>query len=149
MALATPADVAARLGRALNVGEIAQVSAYLEDAQSAILFRLPDILVAAETDSTLRQNLISVECSVTLRAARITDSIQSAYPAVETLTPAPANRANVTVLDTEWRKLGLKWYNAFSLSQNNAALNPSGLPPGFFPDRGFGPWWTEGIQDDG
>jgi len=147
MALATPADVAARLGRPLNPGEVNQVSAYLEDAQAAIVSRLPDIMTAAETDDTLRQNLISVECSVTLRAARITDSIQAAYPAPEGLTPAPANRANVTVLDTEWRKLGQKWFNAFSMSQNNAAAGGSKLAPGSFPDRGFGPWWTYAISD--
>lgn len=149
MSLATQTDVAARLGRALNGGEIAQIEAYLEDAEAAILSKLPTILVAAETDNVLRQNLISVECSVALRAARITDSVNAAFPNIETLTTPLANRANVTVLQTEWRKLGMVWYTAFSMSQNKAALSPSG-EPGLFPDRnpGWGPWWTYAIQED-
>jgi len=150
MALAIASDVAARLGRPLNSGEITQVEAYLEDAEASIASRLDGILEAAQTDANLRQNLISVECSVTLRAARLTDVVQSAFPATEGLSAPVASRANVTVLDSEWRKLGMKWYTAFSLSQNNAAIRGTTLPPGWFPDRnpGFGPWWTYAVQDD-
>lgn len=141
MTLATHQDVADRLGRGLNAGEIPQVDAYLVDAEATILRFLPDILTDAALDLALKQRVVSVECAVTLRAARLTDTISGPYPAAEVLGAAPASRANVTVLASEWRKLGLKDIDAFSL--NGAALPPG---PGSYPDRnpGWGPWWMYG-----
>jgi hypothetical protein len=143
MSLATAADVAVRLGRALNTLESSQVSAYLADAESAILAKLPDALTKAGTDAVYAQNLKSVEISIALRAARITDAVQAAYPGTEDWQTQPGySRANVTVLDSEWRKLGLTWYTSFQLG----AGNPGTLPPGYFPDMHpeDGPWWLIG-----
>ncbi len=143
MSLATPTDVAKRVGRDLNAGEITQVTEYLADAEAAILAKLPDAVTKAGTDTTYAQNLKSVEISIALRAARITDAVQAAYPNTENWTTQPGySRANVTVLDSEWRKLGLTWYTSFQLG----AGNPGELPPGYFPDMNpcDGPWWTIG-----
>jgi hypothetical protein len=142
MSLATASDVAVRVGRALNTLETSQVTAYLADAESAVLAKLPDALTKAGTDANYAQNLKSVEISVALRAARITDAVQAAYPSTEDWTTHPGySRANVTILDSEWRKLGLTWYTSFVMNQNQVTL-----PPGWFPDMNptWGPWWTEG-----
>jgi hypothetical protein len=142
MSLATATDVAVRVGRELNTLEVDQVTAYLADAESAILAKLPDAVTKAGTDPTYAQNLKSVEISITLRAARLTDAVQAAYPNTENWTTQPGySRANVTVLDSEWRKLGLKWYTSFEMASNQGAL-----PPGFYPDMNpeWGPWWVTG-----
>lgn len=142
MTLATATDVAVRVGRELNTLEEDQVTAYLADAESAILAKLPDALTKAGTDPVYAQNVKSVEISVTLRAARITDAVQAAYPSTEDWTTHPGySRANVTILDSEWRKLGLTWYSSFVLNSGQGAV-----PPGFYPDMNptWGPWWTEG-----
>lgn len=145
MSLAEVGDVADRLGRPLNPGEETQVASYLTDAENAVLAKIPTAITKAGTDPVFRGNLISVEVSVALRAARITDAVQAAYPATENWTTHPGySRANVTVLDSEWRKLGLTWYTSFSLNKNDTEL-----PPGFFPDMnpGWGPWWVYGEGD--
>lgn len=144
MSLATATDVAVRVGRELNPLEQDQVSAYLEDAESAILAKLADALTKAGTDAVYAQNLKSVEISIALRAARITDAVQAAYPSTEDWTTHPGySRANVTVLDSEWRKLGLTWYTSFQLG------GPAVVGPGFYPDMHpeDGPWWITGEGD--
>jgi len=141
MTVATATDVQIRLGRDLNPAEEAQVTAYLEDAEAAILSKLPDAVTKAGTDATYAKNLKSVEISITLRAARLTDAVQAAYPNTEDWQTHPGySRANVTVLDSEWRKLGLRWYSSFNLG------NTTTLPPGWFPDMNptWGPWWATG-----
>jgi hypothetical protein len=121
---ATPDDVAARLGRTLLSAERTQVSSYLADAESKILGKLPDALTKSGTDPIYSAILTAVECSVALRAARLTDSVQSVYPNTETLSaPSGSTRANVTLLDTEWRALGLVWYSAFSMAPPPSALS--------------------------
>lgn len=142
MSLATAADVQVRLGRDLNTAESAQVTAYLEDAESAVLSKLPDAVTKAGTDATYAKNLKSVEISIALRAARLTDAVQAAYPNTEDWQTQPGySRANVTVLDSEWRKLGLRWYSSFNLGPSLTEL-----PPGWYPDMNptGGPWWVEG-----
>lgn len=145
MSLANATDVATRVGRELNTLEQNQVTAYLEDAEAAILAKLPDALTKAGLDAVYAQNMKSVEISVALRAARITDAVQAAYPNTEDWTTHPGySRANVTILDSEWRKLGLRWYTSFNLGPNLTEL-----PPGFYPDMNptWGPWWTEGVEE--
>lgn len=128
MTAATPADVSARLGRALLAGETAQVSAYLEDAESKILGKLPNALSTAAGDPVYAAILKAVEVSIVLRAARLTDSVQSVYPSTETLSaPSGSSRANVTVLNTEWRALGLRWYTTFSMTPERADLTAEEL----------------------
>lgn len=148
MSHATPDDVRKRLGRPLNPGEIDQITEYLEDAEAALLRKLPNLLSDAVTNPTLAQNLVAVECSIAQRAARLTDAIQSAYPNTESLQINPdTRRANVTVLDSEWRKVGLTWYSSFSLAQNMAG-DPPVLAPGSYPDinPAWGPWWLYGVE---
>lgn len=145
MSLATATDVAVRVGRELNALEVDQVTAYLADAESAILAKLPDALTKAGADPVYSQNLKSVEISIALRAARITDAVQAAYPNTENWSTHPGySRANVTVLDSEWRKLGLRWYTSFELNSNNTVV-----PPGYYPDMNptWGPWWVEGVEE--
>lgn len=145
MSLATATDVAVRVGRELNPLEQDQITAYLEDAEAAILSKLPNALTKAGTDPVYAQNLKSVEISVALRAARITDAVQAAYPNTEDWQTHPGySRANVTVLDSEWRKLGLVWYTSFNLGPSLTEL-----PPGFYPDMNptWGPWWVEGVEE--
>lgn len=144
MSLATLEDVSGRLGRPLNPTEEEQVALYLTDAENAILAKIPDAVTKAGTDAVFHANMISVEVSVTLRASRLTDVIQAALPGTEGLQLQPGySRANVTVLDSEWRKLGLTWYTAFSLNKNDTVL-----PPGFYPDMNpaWGPWWLYGEE---
>lgn len=145
MSLANATDVAVRVGRDLNPAEQDQVTAYLEDAESAILAKLPNALTKAGTDAVYAQNMKSVEISVALRAARITDAVQAAYPNTENWTTHPGySRANVTILDSEWRKLGLVWYTSFNLGPSLTVLSP-----GYYPDMNptWGPWWTEGVEE--
>ena len=114
---ATPADVATRLGRPLTSPEEDQIEAYLEDAEAKILGKLPEALTKSATSPIYSAILRAVECSIALRAARITDAVQAAYPNTEDWsTPPGSSRANVTVLDTEWRALGLVWYSSFTLN---------------------------------
>lgn len=145
MSLATAEDVAARLGRALNPLELTQVNAYLIDAEAALLSKLPELLTQASNEPPYRDAVISVECAITLRAARLTDAVQSAYPNAEEWPVNPgSSRANVTVLDSEWNKLGLRWYTSFRLK------GPGAVGPGFYPDMNpcAGPWWVIGTSDE-
>jgi|SRR5215203_2335574 len=149
MTHATWTDVENRLGRPLNPGEVTQVTEYLKDAESALLRKLPNLITDSATNADLSQNLKAVEIAITLRAARLTDAVQSVYPNTENwAVPSGSSRANVTVLDSEWRKLGLTWYSSFSLAQNNVNLNGGGLGPGAYPDMNptWGPWWCEGSD---
>lgn len=117
MALATTDNVGTRLGRPLVNDEITQVAAYLEDAEAKILGKLPNALTKAGTDPVYSATLLAIECSIALRAARITDAVQAAYPTTENWSaPSGSSRANVTILDTEWRALGLVWYSVFTLT---------------------------------
>lgn len=148
MSHATADDVETRLGRDLNPGERDQITEYLEDAEAALLRKLPNLLSDSVTDPVLAGNLRAVECSIALRAARITDAVQAAYPGTENWSvPQGSSRANVTVLDSEWRKVGLTWYSSFSFSQNAAEIHGA-LPPGFYPDinPAWGPWWLYGQE---
>lgn len=141
-------DVEDRLGRPLNPDEVTQVTEYLKDAESALLRKLPNLITDSATNAVLSQNLKAVEIAITLRAARLTDAVQAVYPNTENWSvPSGSSRANVTVLDSEWRKVGLTWYSSFSLSQNNATLN-GGPGPGAYPDLNptWGPWWCEGSD---
>lgn len=114
---ALPADVAVRLGRPLTEPESDQIEAYLADAEAKILGKVSDALTRAGVEPVYSAILKAVECSIALRAARITDAVQAAYPGTEDWsTPPGSSRANVTVLDTEWRALGLPWYTSFSLT---------------------------------
>lgn len=139
MAQATPTDAAVRLGRTLNPGELAQVAAYLDDAEAKILTHLP----TAVTDATAVGAAVklavlkAVEVSVALRAARLIDVIGAVLPADEALSaPLPTTgRANVTLLRTEWRDLGLPLY---------AAWSPSSV---LVPDQSI-PWWEIPGADD-
>lgn len=109
MAVATVEEVAARVGRNLFPEEQSKAQAYLEDAEARILTRVPDAVTRAGTDPAFRANLISVECAVAIRAARIGEGVTAAVPADGSISYSPQSQAGyVAVRRTEWRSLGVQ-----------------------------------------
>lgn len=107
MAVATVEDVSARVGRSLYPEEHNQAAAYLDDAEARILARIPDAVTRAGTDAVFRSNLVSVECAITIRAARIGEGVDAAAPADGSISYSPQSQAGyVAVRRAEWRQLG-------------------------------------------
>lgn len=109
MALATVSDLSDRVGRPLYPEEQPKASAYLEDAEARILARIPDALTRADLDPVFRANLVSVECAVAIRAARIGEGVDAAAPADGSISYSPHSQAGyVAVRRSEWRQLGVQ-----------------------------------------
>src|SRR5690606_2140403 len=98
---------AARVGRPLVDNEPEQAQAYLDDAEARILSRIPDAVSRANEDDTFRANLISVECAVAIRAARLAESVDVEIPADGSISYNPRSQPGyVAVRRSEWRQLG-------------------------------------------
>lgn len=109
MAFATVDDAAERVGRPLAPEEAAQVSAYLEDAEARILVRVPDALERANLEPVFGANLVSVECAVAIRAARIAEGVDAPLPTDGSIAYSPASQAGyVAIRRSEWRSLGVR-----------------------------------------
>lgn len=135
MTVATYSDVAARIGRNLTTFERGRVEAYLQDAEVEIGRTAPDRL----TDPLWRNAVVSVECSVVIRAARLMDSLTQVVPEIEGagFASTPATQGAVYLRRSERRTLGLK---------NTAAVQ--GAPDPVIPPTTDTPWlWA--WEDDG
>lgn len=109
MAIATVQDMSDRVGRTLYPEEQPKAAAYLEDAEARILARVPDALTRADADPVFRSNLVSVECAVAIRAARIGEGVEAAPPADGSISYNPQSQAGyVAVRRSEWRQLGVQ-----------------------------------------
>lgn len=107
MAVASVDDVAARVGRPLVDHESEQAEAYLADAEARIVARIPDAVERAATDEAFRANLVSVECAVAIRAARLAEGVDAAIPADGSIAYNPRSQPGyVAVRRSEWRQLG-------------------------------------------
>lgn len=83
MAYATVADVEVRYGRPLTVSEAAQVTAWIEDLESEILERIPDlydlIVAGRPTSATVRRVL----CSAVIRKLDNPKGLKSRTEAID------------------------------------------------------------------
>ena len=70
MSLATPNDVAIRLGRQLSEAEMGQIVALLSDAETVLAFRIPELLEKAETDPLFFDLVVMVESRMLARVLR-------------------------------------------------------------------------------
>jgi hypothetical protein len=128
MTIATFADVAARIGRPLNTLERAKVTALLVDAEEEIRRLGPDRL----TDPAWELAVVSVECSVVIRAARLPDGMNQVLPAEEG-TQFPVSRplqGTVELWRNERRKLGLPLTGAVDITPGGTC-DTSGFPEGW------------------
>jgi hypothetical protein len=103
--VATASDVEDRVGRPLTVMETNRVTALLIDAEVEIKRLGPDRL----TDPDWEDAVISVECAMVIRAARLPDSLTSVVPNTEGVgyESQPLTQGAVYLRRSERRTLGL------------------------------------------
>lgn len=144
MTVATVEDVARRVGRPLTTLERGRVEALLEDVEVEIARLAPSRLTAADW----RPAVISVECSVVIRAARLPDALTQVIPDPEATgyQSVQPTQGDVTLRRKERRTLGLP--NTASVL---GAPVRRRLPfEEAFPDLCWIDGWTEeGWCDDG
>lgn len=138
MAVATTADVAARIGRPLTSREETQVAAFLEDAEAEII-RLGFKKIA---DPNWKPLIVKVECAVVRRAARLPDSNQNLVPSEESIGFADQARVQgaVYLRREERRSLGLPLTGA-------ARITPQAPAETRDPRFDWGPGWDEEEGD--
>lgn len=142
MAVATPADVAARIGRPLTTRETTQVTALLEDTEAEIVRLGAGAKVA---DPNWAPLVRKVECAVVRRAARLPDAANSIVPGDEQVGYANANPSSgagaVYLRREERRSLGLPLTGA-------ARITPQAPTETTSPDRfDWGLGWTDTCDD--
>ena len=105
MTVATASDVEDRVGRPLTPSETVRVTALLRDAEVEIRRLGPDRL----TDPDWEDAVISVECAMVIRAARLPDALGSVVPATEGVgyESQPLTQGAVYIRRSERRTLGL------------------------------------------
>lgn len=109
MSVASPDDVAERLGRPLNPEEELTVTNLLEDAEVKIRIKGG---ASRLTDPVWHAHVIEVECDMVLRAARLSAKVSGLIPATENLEdgdPAFQNSYRTPYLTRDNRRtLGLR-----------------------------------------
>lgn len=139
MAVATLADVRARVGRVTQPEEDALLIAKLADAEAAIMVRLPDTLTRVDTDPVFRANVIAVECDIAIRASGLARSIEAVSPAPGVVTETGEGRpSSVTVRREEWRRLGVSAYDSVNVT-----------PPPVYYDNPLAGWTGSLWQREG
>lgn len=133
MTVATASDVEDRVGRPLTPTETARVTALLRDAEVEIRRIGPDRL----TDPDWEDAVVSVECAMVIRAARLPDALTSVVPALEGTgyESQPQTQGAVYIRRSERRTLGLPLTG--SVQMNPEPCTPLGHDPGW-PDV---PWY--------
>lgn len=133
MTVASPTDVAARIGRPLTEFETTRVQAFLNDVEVEIMRLGPTRL----TDPAWIPAVKSVECSVVIRAARLPDSLGTVVPAIEGVgfASAPAVQGALYLRREERRRLGLPLSGSVTL-----APKPVRREDGF-------PGWFDSVED--
>lgn len=114
MAVATPDDVAERIGRPLNPDEELQVSALLEDAEAEIRRWRGGAKIA---DPTWRPQILKVECSMILRAARIPNQVTEIVPSQELVSYdfSQVSRGEILLRRSDRRSLGMRLNGSVNL----------------------------------
>lgn len=104
---ATPADIATRLGRALDEpAEAAQVSAWLDDVEASILERLPDFSARIAAGTPTMQTAIAVISAVVIRKINNpTGKLQERVDDYSYGLTATAASADLALTDAEWARL--------------------------------------------
>jgi hypothetical protein len=109
MAIATPADVAERLGRELDAAETALVASRLDDAEELIFQRIPDLTqkIAA---GTIRQRLVvMVECEAVMRLIRNPEGYTSETDGNYSYSISHrVASGRLEILSDEWAMLGIR-----------------------------------------
>lgn len=108
MAVASPQDVAARLGRALQPPEAAQVAVLLADAETLILTRLPDLHTRIEHGVLACEVVVLVEASAVARVVRIPAGIRAQRAESYAVDYDTDSATGLEILPEEWRLLGLR-----------------------------------------
>lgn len=136
MAVATAANVAARIGRPLTPNETTQIEAYLEDAEAEIL-RLGFKKIA---DPAWAPLIVKVECAVAKRAARLPDAFQNVIPGDEGAGYSDQARVQgaVYLRREERRSLGLPLTGA-------APITPAPEPTPAPESWDWGDGWQPGL----
>lgn len=138
MAQAVLSDVAVRLGRQPLPEEAALLEARLDDAEAAIMRRIPGLVAQVGTDERFRLNLVAVECDVALRASGIPGRQGNLVPSPGEVQAIPDAPGSVTIRAEEWRKLGIHMMDVW-----NPYPNPYEELSPYFPspyDVGWRSW---------
>lgn len=147
MTVASPTDVAARIGRPLTEFETTRVQAFLNDVEVEIMRLGPTRL----TDPAWIPAVKSVECSVVIRAARLPDSLGTVVPAIEGVgfASAPAVQGALYLRREERRRLGLPLSGSVTLAPK-PVRREDGFPGWFdsVEDGDFGPFGEWGLWSE-
>lgn len=126
MAIATPVDVAERLGRDLDESETVIVAARLDDVEELIFQRIPD-LAQKILDGKIRQRLVvMVECEAVMRLIRNPEGFSQETDGNYSYTiDATVASGRLTILREEWAMLGIR----SGVAMLNIGINmPTRLP---------------------
>lgn len=145
MAYATADDVASRLGRELEEGEILLVETRLGDAELLIKQQIPDL--DARVADTIEWPdyealVVMVEAEMILRLVRNPDgySQESDGNYSYAIYQAVAS-GKLEIMDSEWELLGLKRSGMFVITPN---LPATGWIEGAYdPANHYPPWWYD------
>lgn len=109
MALATPDDVAARLGRELSAEELRLCAALLDDAERMLISRVPELLARVADGRLARVDVELVESTMVLRVVRNPSGYRSETAGDYGYTvDIRAAAGFLTVLPQEWRLVGVR-----------------------------------------
>lgn len=108
MALATPADVAARLGRELAPEEITQVAVLLDDTELLLRARIPDLLEKVESGEIDRAVVVMIEANMVMRVLRNPQGFTQETDGNYSYTVSEKVASGLLdVTDVEWALLGV------------------------------------------
>lgn len=123
MAYATPADVEARLGRALDDAETVIVNARLGDAELILKIAIPDLDDKVAASVTYEQTVVMVESDMVIRLLKNPDGfLQESDGNYSYMRSQELASGRLQVLPQEWDLLGVK--------ASFAMLSPYLAPPG-------------------
>lgn len=130
MSIANVSDVATRLGRPISdPDEVAQVTAWLDDVQTLIASRIPDIDARIAAGNPSAQVVVMVQANAVVRKVRNPDGKQNER--IDDYSygySAEAARGELYLTDDEWSLLGAGG------SAGAWTINPAGRA------RGAGEW---------
>lgn len=135
MTFANITDVGVRLGRPItDADEIAQVNAWLGDAEGLILSRIPDLLERVAAGFPLAANIVKIEADAVIRKIKNPDGkVSEGVDDYNYRLNENARKGEIFLTDDEWAQLmPVSTSGAFSTR------------PGFVPDCVLGGplnWW--------
>lgn len=109
MSLATPSDVAIRLGRELTETETGQIVALLSDAETVLTLKIPDLLEKAEDDPLFYDLVVMVETRMLARVLRNPEGYtQESDGNYSYSIDSRVGSGVLSVFSDEWALLGLQ-----------------------------------------